>query len=329
MGDLARILVYGDLHLSSKNYGSHNNYPKESLDILRLITDKASEIQATHIVGLGDFAFGRFHTLEYRTAVEAELEKQYQICSGNRYELKGNHDSAGYGMTEYEYYIGKGLLKPSTNLAFGDVRITMADYGALHKIQPNFEQNCTNFLFAHDFLSFKGLPIPNYGKCVEMDNMTGLFGLDIAVCGHIHTSGQYRGVMVGKSPDGTNISRDVMLDYLGAMTRPAYLGDATDKVGHMLVIKVKDDGYVDYDRLDINLPPIEEIFNLAEIAAKHAKAEAREEDKRDRLDVSDIVHSLDEHERAIMNPEDFILSLPGVDERVKTKAIELLKMSGA
>lgn len=74
MGDLSRILVYGDLHLSSKNYGSHNNYPKESLDILRLITDKASEIQATHIVGLGDFAFGRFHTLEYRTAVEAELE---------------------------------------------------------------------------------------------------------------------------------------------------------------------------------------------------------------------------------------------------------------
>ena len=58
MGDLARILVYGDLHLSSKNYGSHNNYPKETLDILRLITDKASEIQATHIVGLGDFADG-------------------------------------------------------------------------------------------------------------------------------------------------------------------------------------------------------------------------------------------------------------------------------
>lgn len=329
MAELAKILVYGDIHLSSKNYGSHVNYPRETLDILRKITTKAEEIKATHIIGLGDFAYGRFHTLEYRAAVENELEKQLKITGGNRYELKGNHDSAGYGMTEFEYYISKGMLKPATNLTIGNCRITMADFGCLNKVEANISDGFTNILMAHEFITFKDLPIPNFGKSIEMDGFTKFFGTDFIVCGHIHSSGLYRGLMLGKSADGTSISHDVLLDYLGSMSRPAYYGEDTDKVGHILVLTVMDNGDVEYDRQDVEIPPLEEIFSLSEIQAKKEHAEAKAEEKRERLDMSDIVRSLDSHERAMLNPEDFIESLPNIDQRIKNKAIELLKLGGA
>lgn len=121
--NLATILIYGDIHLNSKNYGGHKDYANESLGYFQKITETAQEIGATHIIGLGDFTFSRFHTLEYRSKVEDELEKQYKLTNGNRFELKGNHDVAGYGMTEYEYYVEKGLLRPSTNLQIGNVNI--------------------------------------------------------------------------------------------------------------------------------------------------------------------------------------------------------------
>ena len=113
MAELARILIYGDIHLSSKNYGAHKDYPRESLHYFREISRVMKERQATHLIGLGD-SYGRFNTLEYRLAVEKELIEQYNFVKGNRFELKEPW-YAGYGMTEYQYYIEKVYLRGSTN----------------------------------------------------------------------------------------------------------------------------------------------------------------------------------------------------------------------
>ena len=88
MEELARILIYGDIHLSSRNYGGHRDYPNESLSYFKDITRYTEELKATHLIGLGDFTFNRFNTLEYREKVERELNKQFELVSGNRYELK-------------------------------------------------------------------------------------------------------------------------------------------------------------------------------------------------------------------------------------------------
>ena len=53
MGSLATICVYGDPHLSSKNYGAHKNYPKESLELYGKIVEIAKKRNATHVIGLG------------------------------------------------------------------------------------------------------------------------------------------------------------------------------------------------------------------------------------------------------------------------------------
>ena len=113
MEEIGKILIYGDIHLSSKNYGGHRDYARESLEYFKKITEAVEKHNISCLIGTGDFTFGRFHSLEYRKAVEDELEKQFKLTNGNRYELKGNHDSATYGMTEYEYYTYKGLLKKS------------------------------------------------------------------------------------------------------------------------------------------------------------------------------------------------------------------------
>ena len=327
MGEMARILVYGDLHLSSKNYGAHRDYPKDSLNSLKIVTEEARKFTPTHIIGLGDLTFGRFNNLEYRADVEKEFAEQYAITGGNRYELKGNHDTAGYGMTEYEYYILKGMIKPATTFTIGNFNITMVNYGEYKNTVPNIGngETDTNFLFMHDYFKFKDSLLPDYGKAIELDNFTQWYGIDYIIGGHIHNSEVFEGLMLRAGEDGQTHGHKVMVDYLGSMSRPAYREGHTDETGHILELTLYDDGQFKYDRLDIQLPSLAETFNLEAKEIEKAKQKAKE----NRVDISDVVHQLDSHKRSIGNPEDIIMGLVGIDDKYKNKAIELLKLGQA
>ena len=325
MSDIERILIYGDPHLSSRNYGAHINYPAESLDCFRKITKLAEETQATMLVGLGDFTYGRFGTLEYREAVEAELTKQYQLVNGRHYQLKGNHDTASYGMTEYEYYIKKGFIKPSCNMTIGDIHITMVDYGQSNKTVPNIgeEGKSLNILFAHDFYRFKDTLAPDFGKYLELDNFEQWFGVDHIICGHIHSQLAFDGLIV-KNIDGQPRGHRVTVQYPGSLPRPAYREGHMDLVGQAVLIVVKDNITIEYNVIDVELLPLEQAFNLSQKAIeKELKSQ-----KEQRVDISDIIEKLNSHQRNVGNPEDIIQALQ-VDDKYKTKAIELLKLGQA
>ena len=128
-----------------------------------------------------------------------------------------------------------------------------------------------------------------------------------------------------KEYDGQTHGNRVTVDYLGSMSRPSYREGHTDEIGHILVITVYDDGTFKYDRLDIELPSLEETFNLDKKSIEKEKKLA----KSNRVDISDIVHQLDQHERNIGNPEDIIMALTNVEEKYKIKAVELLKIGQA
>ena len=318
MADLARVLIYGDIHLSSKNHGAHVNYPKESLHYFREITELAEEKQATHIVGLGDFSYGRFHTLEYREAVEQQLEKQYAITEGNRYEVKGNHDSATYGMTEYEYYVKKGLLRPSTNLTLGNVNISMVDHDRYDEntiLKPGNPDEI-NVVLAHNTFKFADTRLPEYGNHVELDTFIDWFGVDYLIVGHIHKQEMFEGLVL-KNGKG----HPMVVQYPGALTRPSYREGHMDLVGQVTLLTVRDNGEMQYDILDVELLPLEQTFNLDKKKIEKEKKAAKEA----RLDISDIVEKLNLHERNVGNPEDIIEAMVGVDSRYKKKAVELLK----
>ena len=315
---IARIGFYGDIHLNSKNYGAHRDYPKESLEYFSKITDITRDKQLTHLIGLGDFSFGRFHSLEYRLAVERNLEEQFKITNGNRYELKGNHDIVGYGMGERDYYIEKGLLKESTNLTLGNLTITMVDFDKHIDTVPNIINDDThiNLIAAHEFFKFSNSDVANFGKAIDLDNFTNWFGADYIVLGHVHKIMKFKGYII---KDG--MAHEAVVDYLGCMTRPSYREGYMDEVGQVLVVTVFDDGNIDIDTEIIKLWNIADAFNL-EVKQKQKE---KIQEKEQRVDISDIVKQLDAHDRNVGNPEDIIRDMQGIDDKYKNKAISLLQ----
>lgn len=311
---IAKILIYGDIHLCSKNYGGHNNYPQESLEYFSNITKTAKELGVTHIIGLGDFTFGRFNSLEYRKAVEAELIKQYELTNGNRYELKGNHDSATYGMTEYEYYVDKGLLKPSTNLQIGKLNLSMVNYGEIGTAQIlPIEPNKVNIALVHDYVKFSDTLMANYGNAIILDNLDKWFGIDFIIAGHIHERRLFDGCMIANA-----VSHKVFVHYLGCPCRPAYTGKSLPVDSSYAVLTIDDTGEVKYDIHVFELWPIEKSFNMAAMEAEREKRELKH------VDVSDIAANLSNHQRIVGNPEEVIMSIGDYDLEQRKAAIELL-----
>lgn len=315
--EIARIIVYGDIHLSSKNYGGHNDYAKECLDCFKKITQICEEYKATHLIGLGDFTYGRFTTLEFRAAVEAELIRQSELVNGNRFEVKGNHDTASYGMTEYEYYIGKGLLKESQTLNIGNARIHMIDSGKSSSYKLSILEGGTNIALAHDYYRFSDTTSANFGKSIELDTKEDWFGLDYLICGHVHSQMAFSGT-INKGDKGHRL----IVHYPGALSRPSYREGHMDEIGQLGLITIEDSGNVRYSIIEVELPSLEESFN--ESVKEDNKRKKEEKEKR--VDISDIIKQLDSHERDICNPEDIINGLNGVDNKYKIKAIELLKL---
>ncbi len=310
----AKIIIYGDMHLSSKNYGAHRYYPQESLEYFTKITEMAEKERATHIIGLGDFTYGRFNNLEYRAKVEEQLEKQYKLTGGNRWELKGNHDSATYGMTEYEFYIQKGLIRKPENLSINNLNISMVGYGEHIKtdiIEPDSDK--VNIVLAHDYFKFSDTQLPNYGGAIDIDYMEQWFGVDMILCGHVHNYHKFSGLMVRGEEN-----KRVVVSYLGCMSRPSYREGLMDNHGTLGCITVLKDGTIDYSEINIELWDIDKSFNLQQ---RIEQLDIR----RNKVDVSDIVKSIDLHERKVGTPEDIIMSMGEVELKYRNRAIQLLE----
>jgi len=314
---IARVLIEGDPHLSSKNYGAHRDYPKESLELYKATTDKAEELKVTHIVSLGDFSYGRFNTLEYRAGVERELDRRNKITNNNHYTLKGNHDSATYGWTELEYYVKKGLIKPAENIQLGSLNVSMVDYGQHNKTQiiaPTEET--INVVLAHDFFKFKDTPLPDYGESKILDEMEQWFGVDWLICGHIHGLHMFQGIVIKD-----NISHPMVVAYPGCMPRPAYREGFMQEVGQLILFTVYADGNVQTDTIEIPLWSIEQSFNLEQRQLTKEKRDLKH------VDISDIVQELNQHQRTVGNPEEIIMSMTDKKMEYRKKAIELLQLA--
>lgn len=320
---IAKVMLYGDIHLSSKNYGAHKDYKSESLNFFRNITKTAEEHGVTHIIGLGDFTYGRFHTLEYREAVEKELLRQLEITGGKRWEIKGNHDSATYGMTEYEYYLNKGMYKGAENIQIGGLNISMINYGEHRKrsiIPP--ENGKMNIVAMHDFFAFENSDFPMYGESYKLDYFEPWFGVDYIFGGHIHKMETAVGSIIKEGQ-----SHECGLMYLGCPCRPSYREGHMDEKGFYVIIEVYEESQarqlnmdaVQIKIVDFELPSISDTFTLEE------KKQEEERLAQKRIDVSDIVQRLDSHKRVLGEPEDKIMALDNVKMEYRIKAIQLLK----
>lgn len=319
---VARVLVYGDMHLCSKSYGAHRDYPAESKELFDKITSLVKEYEVTHLIGLGDFTYGRFTTLEYRQSIEDALIEQDKLVNGNHYELKGNHDEASYGMTERDFYIGKGLLKPCVNFDIGNVHFTAVDFGMVTDIKPNInlDEGHVNIVLSHNYMKFKDTRMPNYGKAIMLEDLNDTwFGVKYLICGHIHERYVFSGSYIKD-----NMASEMEVLYPGCLCRPSYLGPDTTTEGCVILIDIYADR-VDVRSVQIDLWPIDKAFNIEE----KTKQIEKKEEKESRIDISDIVSSLAGHERKLGDPVQMVEGMEGVPEKYRKKAVELLKQAMA
>ena len=304
-----KILVYGDIHLHSKNYGAHIDYAKESLYYFRNITDTAEELGITHIIGCGDLTYARFHSLEYRLEVEKELEKQMKITNGNRFEVKGNHDEATYGLTEYEYYIKKGLLRKSTNLEFDKLNISMVDFNKHDTHDVIISKDKLNIVICHEFIRFTNTKLPNYGTYLNLDEFTKWAGVDYIIAGHVHGQHIFSGNILGK---------ETIVIYPGCPTRTIYRAGHMSDIGQFILIE-SDDKETKAEVYEYDLLPLEECFNI----------EVLENEKtfgiRENIDIEDVISKLNNYNKTVGNIEDIIMAMTEIDLRYRNKAVELIR----
>ena len=314
----AKVLVVGDLHMSWKDYGMHLNYPKETMDMFDNIANIVETGGFTHCILTGDLAFGRFVKLEYRKRFDELCEKINKATGNNLYSLKGNHDEAGYGMTEYEYYVSNGVIKPSQNLTLGKCKITMIDYGKIGTVEVNkADANETGVVICHDMVEFNKNDAPEFMKPIIIGDMPKFFGTKLVVMGHIHNYYEKAGSI--KDADGV-MSSNCALMCLGSPTRPQYTEPVDDKA-HFLVIECTDEG-VGLQRMEIEQPPVEEIFNLEQKEIK----EEKERIKEMRVDISNVIANLASYDNSGMDMVTMIDNMQ-VDKRYSNKAKELLQSS--
>lgn len=321
---LAKVLIGADDHLCSKNYGGHRDYSAESLSYFQMKTKLLEELGCTHFIGLGDLSFGRITTLEYRLAVERELRKQMELTGGRRWELKGNHDKATYGMTEYEYYVEAGLLRPAENLEIGSVRLNMIDYGKelerepsglLGRIIPPTAET-VDIILGHNYFCNTDKPFGQYGtKSINLGNMHDWFGVNHVISGHIHDPHVVEAHI--ESADGARTSL-VTLQYPGCMSRPSYHEGICEKC-QVVVLTIYDNGEMEYDSRDIDLLPLGESFNF------EAKEQAKEVKEEKHIDLSDITERLNAFKVGCGSPEDIINGMTDMDVRYREKALQLLQ----
>ena len=313
---LAKLLCWGDTHLCSKNYGAHQNYPLETLYYFDKVTNIATEREADYIIGTGDLTYGRFHTLEYRGQVEDILKRQYNLTNGKRYEIKGNHDEASYGKTEYEYYLDRGLFKGSTYIKIGNVNINMVDFGCRNKTDVILGgEDEINVIITHGFFAFEGSDMPFYGEPILLDEFEKWYGVDYIICGHIHQEHMIQGAI--KNSKGEY--HECVVHYLPCLSRPSYHEGANPDVGTVVMLTVYDDNTMLYETIDVPLLPLEQSFNIA------VKEKKKEHLESVRVDVSEVVNQLASHKRMIGNPEDIIMSKSDIPEKYRLKAVNLLR----
>ena len=318
-----KVLLYGDIHLSTRNRAKHRSYPDESLHYFEFITDQAEKLGVDVIVGLGDLTYGNFGNLKYREIVENLLDRQNKQTNGRRYELKGNHDITAAGYSEYDFYTSRGKIKTSERIEGEKVVIELLDYAEPAKYTEEgglmIDQNPDkkHVVLCHDFLQFRDSKLGGYGDPYIIEELAGFKGADWLICGHIHDMLSDKGMVRGGNACN--------LFYPGAMTRPITKGDIMEKAAIVVIDTDLSEDYVSI--YEVELLPVEVTYDLQRV--EKAKA-----DKARKVELTAVAGELRDAVRSI-TPDgtrrtayDIINDNKQVTIEVRDKALEYLKSVG-
>lgn len=250
-----KILVIGDLHISDRFSGRHKDYLENCFDCLDMIEKSIVENEITHLICLGDWigiGLAEKNLKERKTLLRLiqVLIKWNKLLNGNVYSLRGNHD-IGKNMTDYDFFVTMGLLKYVPQLDIGSCRLHLFNYGEETRpiVVDNDKYNVGCF---HTNLLIEGLTTWYRGGVgVELSSLKNLYGISMAIAGHIHNPSMR---LVSTSINDSDIS----LFYPGCPTRPRLEPNMWEKCYGVVLTTNEFDTQMDVITFD--LKPLEEVF---------------------------------------------------------------------
>lgn len=197
-----KVVVIGDLHLSSSFRGSHKSYIYECYKNLDTIKEIVAKEKASAVVFLGDIVGVTERAIKDRqflTRVIAFFLSLNELTKGNVYAVKGNHDAGE--QSDFDMLIGIGCLKNPMYLDYYgkrdgekecdglEVRFHLVNYGDENKKLPltTDDNPASDVVFGHCDYYIEG--VTNWyskGNGVEVSNLKNFNGVSLIVSGHIH-----------------------------------------------------------------------------------------------------------------------------------------------
>lgn len=322
------ILVFGDLHLSSKYEGSHKDYTSNCVDVMeRILKIVRAEDKKVTVILLGDVFGVKERNISPQTrflTIVIEFFKQLNnITEGDTYSVRGNHDFGEF--PDFYLFEQLGLIKNPDFIDFKpngeshEARFHIVNYGYesrdLELAGEGVSNIVSNIVLGHNDYSIEG--VTNwYGhdKIIDLRRQSNFIGVDLLISGHIHDP----------SPEAyectiNNVS-DIVLFYPGCPTRVAQRYDDCYYVRFEY-----QDGATDWNCKTYGLDPAESIFHPKDSDIGLIEVDTEDEERHQRLeDILEEIRTKRIFGGDIVSQIDRV---PHASENAKSIAREYLKKS--
>lgn len=320
-----KVLIIGDLHLSSVYSGSHIDYTAECYENMDNILSMVKEKKPTALILLGDVV-GVSETFirdrDFLRRVIVFFKVLNELTHGNVYSVKGNHDHGD--SSDFDLLIGVGLLKNPIYLDFygredeerPQVRFHFVNYGyETRELDLVNHEDTSDVVLGHANYIIDG--VTNWYQShngIDIKKLKNFKGVKLIIAGHIHIPSTE---IVYDAIDGEEIG----LLYTGS---PSRVADRYDSCLYLEFDYQEESQAVEFEAKIFKLRPSAEVFYDKE-EIKGDLAEVDEEAKRESQALSEIVKEIMEGRMTggdLLKQVDLI---PGASEKVRGIAKKYLQ----
>lgn len=331
-----RVLIFGDLHISSSFSGQHKNYQYECYYNMDKIISIVAKEKASAVIFLGDLVGVNEKNIrdrQFLMRTQNFFKVLNQATNGNVYSVKGNHDMGDF--TDFDFFEGLGYIKnpkyinyygrkPGNKKDDGlEIRFHLVNYGDEHKSLKLASSNdcASDVVLGHCDYYIEG--VTNWysaGSNVELSKLDNYQGVALVFSGHIHIPSDEMLFTTLKNGDS------IGLFYLGS---PARVTERFDDCWYLAFEYTKSDSEdewsTSYDSIFMGLESADEVFYPKEDFIEDESEEALRENESAKL--TDIVKEIMDSRIMTGDLNHQIDIVPGVRKEVKDIAKQYLELA--
>lgn len=322
------VLVFGDLHLSSKYQGKHIDYMGNCIRVMMMIMEIAANEKKKNglaaIILLGDVFGVKERNLDdnprFKSLVITFFQALNRLTNDNVYSVRGNHDFGDY--PEFNQFELLGLIKNPDWVDYqfegGDqLRFHIMNYGNEDMDIPLIKNNegsedASDVVLAHNDFYVDGVTTwyAHGDKVINLSTKRNFIGVELLVVGHIHNP----------SPEKHMVSiydqHQLALEYPGCPTRVSQRYD--DCYYMRFYAGPETGGQTEVERQYYGLWPAKEEFLKDSDDEIYIPVSQDEMTRRERL--QDIMETIRSGQFYNGDPRSQLLNFPGASQEARELA---------